>query len=91
MNKKVNTLLFVLGATVFNIIMMIVILTVGLAVISAFAGESIGSGTAQILFLLLFVGSIAGAFFVYHQAIKLLSRKIEMEKYFHPIFTRFKK
>jgi len=91
MNKKVNTLLFVLGATVFNIIMMILILTIGLAVISAFAGENIASGTAQILFLLLFVASIAGAFFIYHRAIKILSNKIDMEKYFHPIFSPRKK
>lgn len=91
MNKKVNTLLFVLGATVFNIIMMVLILAVGLAVISAFAGENINPGTAQILFLLLFVASIAGAFFIYHRAVRLLSNKIDMEKYFHPIFTRFKK
>lgn len=91
MNKKVNTLLFVLGATIFNIIMMVLLLAVGLAGISALAGENINPGTAQILFLLLFVGSIAGAFFIYHRAIKLLSNKIDMEKYFHPIFTRFKR
>jgi cytochrome c biogenesis protein CcdA len=91
MNKKVNTLLFVLGATVFNIIMMVLILAVGLTAISAVAGENISAGTAQILFLLLFVASIAGAFFIYHRAIKFLSSKIDMEKYFHPIFTRFKK
>lgn len=91
MNKKVNTVLFILGATVFNIIMMILILVLGLALISVFVGENLGAGAAQILFLLLFVASIAGAFFLYHRAVKLLSRKIDMEKYFHPIFTRFKK
>ena len=91
MNKKVNTLLFVLVATIFNIIMMVLILAIGLTVISTVAGENISAGTAQILFLLLFVGSIAGAFFIYHRAIRFLSNKIDMEKYFHPIFTRFKK
>ena len=91
MNKKVNTVLFILGATIFNIITMILILVVGLALISVFVGENIGAAVAQFLFLLLFVGSIAGAFFLYHRAVKLLSRKIDMEKYFHPIFTRFKK
>lgn len=91
MNKKVNTVLFILGATIFNIIMMILILVVGLALISVFVGENIGAGIAQILFLLLFVVSIAGAFFLYHRAVKLLSQKVDMEKYFHPIFTRFKK
>ncbi len=91
MNKKINTALFVLGATVFNIIVMVLLLGLGLALISVFAGENISAGAAQILFLLLFVASIAGAFFIYHQVVKQLSNKIDMEKYFHPIFTRHKK
>jgi len=90
MNKKVNTLLFVLGATVFNIFVMILIMTLGLAAISMLAGESISQGAAQILFLLLFFGSVAGAFLIYHQVVKLLSKKFDLDKYFHPIFKKRK-
>jgi len=91
MNKKLNTFLFVIGATVFNIIVMMVIMILGLALLSALFGENIGQGMAQILFLLLFVVSIAGAFGLYHLVINLISRKIEMDKYFHPIFGRRRK
>lgn len=90
MNKKVNTLFFVLGATVFNIFLMILIMTLGLAAISIVAGESVSAGTAQLLFFLLFFGSVGGAFLIYHQVIKLLSRKFDLDKYFHPIFKKRK-
>jgi len=86
MNKKLNTVLFVLGATVFNIIVMIVIMTLGLALLSILLGGSINQGTAQFLFLFLFVLSIAGAFGLYHLLVKIISRKVDMDKYFHPIF-----
>jgi type IV secretory pathway TrbL component len=90
MNKKVNTLLFILGATIFNIFMMLVLLTVGLAILSmAVSGEG-NQAMVQILMILVFVGAIAGAFFIYHRAVKLLSNKIDMDKYFHPLFGRKK-
>ena len=88
MNKKVNTFLFIIAATIFNVVVMMVIMTTGLALLSLLVGESINPGIAQFLFLLLFVVSIAGAFGVYHIAIRLLSKRIDMEKYFHPIFRR---
>ncbi len=91
MNKKLNTFLFVIGATVFNIIVMIVIMILGLALLSALFGGDLSQGMAQILFLLLFVASIAGAFGLYHLVIHMIARKIDMEKYFHPIFGRRKK
>lgn len=90
MNKKVNTVLFILGATVLNIILMIIIMTVGLALLSVFVGESVSEGAASIIFLLLFVVSIGGAFFIYHRLVGLISKKIDMDSYFHPIFSRRK-
>jgi len=90
MNKKVNTVLFILGATVFNIIVMVLIMTLGLALLSILSGGNINQGMAQVLFLLLFVLSIAGAFGLYHLAVKLISSKIDMDTYFHPIFGRRK-
>lgn len=88
MNKKVNTVLFILGATVLNIILMIIILTLGLALISVFVAETVSEGAASIIFLLLFIASIAGSFFIYHRIVRFISKKIDMERYFHPIFSR---
>lgn len=91
MNKKLNTFLFVIGATVFNIIVMMVIMILGLVLVGALFRGNISQGMQQILFLLLFVVSIAGAFGLYHLVINMISRKIDMEQYFHPIFGRRRK
>lgn len=88
MNKKVNTVLFIIAATIFNVVVMVIIMTLGLALLSMLVGENMNPGMAQFLFLMLFVLSIAGAFGVYHLAIGLLSKRIDMEKHFHPIFRR---
>ncbi|MDR2480021.1 MAG: leader peptide processing enzyme [Treponema sp.] len=88
MNKKVNTLLFVLGATLFNIIVT-VLCFVGLLLLYAkslmpFLPEENRSWG----FPVIFIGAIALSFFIYQLILKLLMKKIEMEKYFDPIFGR---
>ena len=90
MNKKLNTALFILGATVVNILIMIVLLVIGLAIIARLIPEDGGTG-GQFAFLLVFLLSIAGSFFIYNRVIKLISKKIDMDKYFHPIFRTGKK
>lgn len=88
MNKKLNTVLFILAASVGNIIVMVLLMTLLFALASMLLPSSLGSGIAQVVFLLIFVASIAGSFFVYHRFVGFLSKKIDMDKYFHPIFKR---
>lgn len=91
MNKKLNTVLFVLGATVVNVLIMLVILTVGLVLVSRLLPESAQQHIGQILFIVVFIVAIAGSFFAYNRLIKFISRKIDMDKYFDPIFRSKKK
>lgn len=85
MNKKTNTVLFILGATVYNILVLVILLGLGLLLLGLAARNwEIGSA-GSILLLLVFAGSIAGSLFIYHRTIRLLSRKIDFEKYFDPI------
>lgn len=86
MNKKVNTVLFILAATVVNIGIMIILLLLGLLLLGRLLPQDFSPEIGQILFLLVFVASIAGAFFLYNRIIKLVSKKIDMDKYFDPIF-----
>ncbi len=90
MNRKVNTALFIVGATILNIVLMLILMGVGLFLVSFLFGNSINETGASIAFLVVFVGSIAGAFFVYHRIVRLISKKIDMDQYFHPIFGRRK-
>ncbi len=87
MNKKVNTVLFILGATFVNILTMLLILILGLYLISVLLSESARESAGQFLFILVFLISIGGSFFVYNRLIKYVSKKLDMDKYFHPIFT----
>jgi hypothetical protein len=90
MNKKVNTVLFLLGATVFNLLIMFLLIVLFLVLISAVFRDSLNPNVLSILMIVVFVGSIAASFFVYGRVVKWLSRKIDMEKYFLPLFRRKK-
>jgi len=87
-NKKVNTLLFLVGGTIFNIIVTIICFLVFLLVYSNFLFGRVSESVAAWVLPLFFAGAIAASFFIYRLAIKILMKKIDMEKYFDPIFVR---
>ena len=91
MNKKVNTLLFIIGATVVNIVIMGLLFLLGFIIVSRLLPQDVSPNLLLISFMLIFLGSIFGSFFIYHKLIGFLSKKIDMEKYFHPIFKPRKK
>ncbi|MBN2552416.1 MAG: hypothetical protein JXB06_06580 [Spirochaetales bacterium] len=88
MNKKVNTVLFLLGATVFNLLIMFLLIVLFLVLISAVFRDSLNPNVLSILMIVVFIGSIAASFFIYGRVVKWLSRKIDMDKYFIPLFRR---
>ncbi len=88
MNKKVNTVLFLLGATVFNLLIMFILIVLFLLLIAAVFKESLNPNVLSIVMILVFVGSIAASFFIYSRVVKWLNRKIDMDKYFMPLFRR---
>jgi membrane protein YdbS with pleckstrin-like domain len=91
MNKKLNTALFIIGASILNVILMIILMTAGLALLSLVIPENTSPTAASALFILVFLLSVAGSFFAYHKVIKFLSCKFDMSKYFHPIFNSKKR
>ena len=88
MNKKVNTVLFLLGATVFNLLVMFLLIVLFLVLISAVFRDSLNPNVLSILMIVVFIGSIAASFFIYGRVVKWLSRRIDMDKYFIPLFRR---
>jgi hypothetical protein len=85
MNKKTNTLLFILGGTVFNILVTILCFIILLVIYGRFFTQLPEDSAAWIL-PVIFVVSIVASFLVYRLAIKIIMKKIDMEKYFDPIF-----
>jgi hypothetical protein len=91
MNKKANTLLFVLGATIANVIVMMAIFLVLFVVFGKFVAPHLSPQANQIIMLVLFIGAIVLTYVIYHRVIGYLSKKIDMDKYFDPIFRPRKK
>jgi len=90
MNKKTNTILFIIGGTIFNVFVTIISFLLFLLIYSKFLYGRINENAAAWLLPLFFAAAIAASFFIYRLAIKLLMKKIDMEKYFSPIFVRRK-
>jgi cytochrome c biogenesis protein CcdA len=88
MNKRTNTVLFLIGATVFNLLVMFALIVVLLVAIGALFRDSLSPNLMAILMVVIFIGSIAASFLIYSRVIKWLSRKVDMDKYFMPIFKR---
>jgi hypothetical protein len=82
MNKKVNTLLFILGATAANILITILVFILLFAVCVRLLPPDIFSGVLPFAF----IGALAASFFIYNKVLKIVTKKIDMDKYFAPIF-----
>ncbi len=87
MNKKTNTVLFVLGATVFNLLLMAILFFVPLVLLSLVFGEKL-AGVFGVLSIVLFFAALVGSFFVYGWVMKRISARVDMDRYFEPIFKK---
>ena len=90
MNKKTNTFLFILGGTVFNILVTALCFIAFLFIFSRFLYPHLPEESITWMLPVVFVASIVAAFFIYRKAIKMIMKKVDMEKYFDPIFGRSK-
>jgi len=80
-NKGLNTFLFMLGATIFNLVLLAVLMLAGIALI-------VKLNLPPILLAVWFLFALVGSFLIYNQVVKLITRRIAMEKYFKPLFNR---
>ena len=90
MNKKTNTLLFILGATVFNVFVTVLCFVVMMILYAKFVMVFLPEEAHSWAFPLMFIIAIAITFFLYRFALKLLLKKIQVDKYFDPIFGKKK-
>ena len=88
MSKKTNTFLFILGGTVFNILITLLFFFLFLVIYSRFLYPVLPEDSAAWALPIVFIASIVASFFVYRQVIKVVTKKVDMEKHFDPIFGR---
>jgi len=90
MNKKINTILFILGATVFNIIVTVLSFLLLLILNAKVFLKILPPGAQAWSFPLIFISSLVISFFVYKFVLGILIKKINVEKYFDPLIkTRY--
>ena len=85
MSKKTNTILFILGGTVFNILVTIICFLVFLLIFGSLNNILPENSIVWIL-PIIFVLAIISAFAIYHVTLKFIMKKVDMDKYFDPIF-----
>jgi len=88
MNKKVNTLLFILGGTVFNILVAIISFVILILLYIRFVMDLIPEAERAWGFTFIFIASMVISFVVYRVVFKYLLKKVNVEKYFDPIFVK---
>ncbi len=92
MNKKINTLLFLLVGTFVNIIIMLIML-IGLLYLSnnfILSPESADSFRMSIMMVVVLI-SIVGSYFIYSRIIRAIDNKFNLERWIEPLFRRKKR
>jgi hypothetical protein len=88
MNKKVNTIIFILCATLFNILVALISFMVLTLVYVRFFMMIIPEANRSWGFTFIFLSAIAISFLAYRALLKFLLNKVDVEKYFDPLFVR---
>jgi phosphoglycerol transferase MdoB-like AlkP superfamily enzyme len=87
MNKKVNTLLFILCATLFNVITAVISFILFALFYARFIFAKIPEQSRSWGFILIFLASLAVSFMVYRFVLRYLLEKVKIEDYFDPLFV----
>ena len=85
MNKNANTLVFIIAATIVNVILMATLFLLAYSVYQVIAGRHFPAGLNMFVVFLLFAGSIVITYFLHKALVRILLRKTAIGKYLHPI------
>lgn len=83
MNKKVNSVLFMVGATIFNIILMVLLFLLCMIILTSLVSPD--NSLFPILLGFVFLLSIGGSFFLYALIIKWVTKRFNLSDYLEPI------
>jgi hypothetical protein len=86
MSKKSNTFLFILGATVFNILVTVGCIFILLLLYAKLLMPLMPQEAAAVALPVIFIGAIALSFVLYRVVLKQIMKRIKMEDHFDPLF-----
>ena len=84
--KKRNTAIFMVIATLINIVLMTVFMLIGYILLVRFANPD-KPEAGQIWLIVIFIGSIILAWFVYSRMIKWYTKRVDVNEKFAPLIT----
>ena len=90
MNKNLKLGLFLLGATVFNIVLMFAFIIAIFLIASRLMGDSPNPVVFQIILFVGFIASIVLTFLIYGKVMKWLQAKYNLEQHFPQLFKKKK-
>lgn len=94
MNKKLSTVLFVIGGTIVNVILMVLFIFGMLAAVSGVL-RTLGYEPGSTIYIPFLIAAIFGgmvlAFITYSRIMKFVQKKFDLEKYLEPLFKKKKK
>jgi hypothetical protein len=90
-NKKTNTLLFILAATLANIVLTIISFLLLYLLYAVLLSPRLPADSVIWCLAIIFILALIVAFFVYQGLLKLFQKKVDVQKYFDPIFNNRKK
>jgi len=87
-NKNLKLALFLLGATVFNVVLMFVFIIAIYIVTIRLMGDNPNAVVLQIVLLVGFIASIVLTFLIYGKLMKWLQAKYNLEQHFPQLFKK---
>ena len=88
MSKKTNSVVFMLAATVVNLLLLIVFFILGFVIVGVLGSKFPElQSAAPFLILLVFGVAIFGSFFIYSRIVKWATAKFNLEDKLDPLFT----
>lgn len=88
--KKLNTAIFVILATIMNLVLMLLFLITGIVLLAKF-GNPDNENANLVWMLVIFASSVGLASFIYSRVLKAFTKKVEVDRYFAPFLGNGKK
>lgn len=88
--KKRNTALFVLVATLVNILLMILFMVIGFILLGRY-GNPEAETANQIWLVVIFIGSIGFSWIIYSRMVKAYAKRVDVDSKFAPLISPRKK
>jgi uncharacterized membrane protein YbhN (UPF0104 family) len=85
MNKKTNTLLFILIAMMTNIVATLIYFFILYLLYSVFIAPRLPANSEVLSLALIFLAALAISFITYQKLLKLFIKKVDVRKYFEPV------